>query len=158
MQGDLGDLDDRNQASSTVSSRTGDCLPDGDFRQIHLLVDLDAKVLIQTVPDVVRSAAGVPQTEPEDGWCVRPSSMPDALRRSVASLNAGARRDVADRIFADLVAKIRNERGLFQLGLAWGEILRPPGVTVATVDQSQIVSSAETLDAAETPAVPILEG
>jgi len=136
----------------------GDRHRDGDSRQIHRSVDRDAEVLIQTVPDVVRSAAGVPQTDLADGWYGRPFSMPDGLRGSVASLNAGARRDVADRIFADLVAKIRNERGLFQLGLAWGEILRPPGVTVPTVDQSQIVASPETLDAAETPAVPILEG
>ena len=128
----------------------GDRHRDGDFRQIHPSVDPDAEVLIQTVPDVVRGAAGVPQTEPEDGWCGRPSSMPDGLRRTAATPNAAdqnaGRRNVADRIFADLVAKIRNGRGRFQHVRAWGEILRRLGVAVAKVDQSQIVSSAETPD------------
>jgi hypothetical protein len=140
----------------------GDRHRDGDSRQIHRSVDPDAEVLIQTVPDVVRSAAGVPQTDLADGWYGRPFSMPDGLRGSVASLNAGARRDVADRIFADRidscqVAASRIGRDQFLRVPVWDGVLRLPGEG-AKVGQSQIVSSAETPDVAETPAVPTLGG
>jgi hypothetical protein len=129
----------------------GDRLRDGGFRQIHWLADLDAEVLIQTVPDAVRSAEGVRQSEREDGRYGRPSSTRDGQRRGVANLNATARRDAGGRISVSRGAMSRNERGRFQHVPGLDGILHPPG---AKADQSQIVFWVETLDAVQMRAVP----
>jgi hypothetical protein len=145
------DLDDRNRVSSTASSRRGERHRDGDSLQIHQSADLDALRLIQTVPGAVRTWAGVPQIEPADGRCDRPSSMPDGLHRTVAGPNV-ASQNAVDRIAVDRVAMNRKGRDRFQHVPTWGGRLRLPDAASALAGHFQIVSSAEIRVAVRTQA------
>lgn len=142
----------RNRASSTASFRKGERHQGGDSPQIHQLAGLDAEVPIQTELDAARSAAAAPQTEPEDGWYDRPSSMRGGQCRIVAAENLVARSAVG-RSAVDQIAMSRNERGRFrrlpggggslQLLVAWG----------AKAGHFQIASSAEIRAGEKTEAV-----
>lgn len=126
----LDDLDERNRASSTASSRRGDRRQDGDSHQFHQSADLDAAIPIQTVPGAVRSGEGVRQIEQADGRCDRPSSMPDGQRRTAAARNAVGRfaedQFAEDQIAADQGAMRRIGRDQFQRVPALDGILPVP--------------------------------
>jgi len=151
------DLGERNRASSTASSRRGVRCQDGDSPQIHQSADLDAEVLIQILPDAVRSAAGVPQTEPVDGRCDRPSSMPDGLRRTAAAPNVVAlnvaSQNAVDQISLGQGAMSRTGRVRFERLLGVDGSFRFLVASGAKAGHFQIASSAETRVAAKTEAV-----
>jgi len=152
-----GDLGERNRASSTASSRTGARCQYGDSPQIHRSADPDAEVLIRILPDAVRSAAGVPQTEPVDGWCDRPSSMPGDPRRTAAAPNVAAlnvaSQNAVDQISLGQGAMSRTGRVRFERLLGEDGSFHFPVASDAQVGHFQIASGAEIRVAAKTEAV-----
>ena len=151
------DSDVRNRASSTAFSRRGEHHQGGDSPQIHQLAGLDAEVPIQTELDAALSAAAAPQTEPEDGWYDRPSSMPDGLRRTGAGRNVVAQsvsgQNAVGRFALGQVALSRIGRDRFRRLPGGGgslQLLVAPG---AKAGHFQIASSAEIRVAAKTEAV-----
>jgi hypothetical protein len=153
----MDDLDERNRASSTASSRRGERHQDGDSPQIHPSAALDAEELIRILPDPVRSASGVPQTEPLDGRCDRPSSMSGGPRRTapapnVVALNVASQNPV-DQI--SLGQGVVSRNGWGRIGrLRFGDgTLRRQVASGAKVGQFQTPSSAEIRGAAKTEAV-----